>query len=196
MIKHYFTTAWRQLMKYKAQNLIAIIGMGLALLCFSVCLHVSRYMNNVNERIENRDRIARIKLKRGEGERFWKVTTGQLAAELRGKGLQSVDFCAVEGKDLREYNVVFSEDRQLPYKMSAIETDSLFYKFFQPEILYGSWASTSHTPNAVVLTLSKAQQIFGNPAEAVGKHLISTHRFQGSPSSTPTTGGISYTIPQ
>ncbi len=195
MIQHYLTTAWRQLMKYKAQNLIALLGLGLALLCFSVCLNISRYMSNVNESIENRDRIARIQTKRLEKDDVWNMTSGQLAAELRTKGLQEVDFCSVNGKELREYKVVFNEERQLPYRISCLETDSLFNKLFQPEILYGSWAATSRTPNAVVLTLQKAKQIFGNPSEAVGKHLISTHPFEGSSfKKTPSTGGITYTI--
>lgn len=107
MIQHYLTTAWRQLMKYKAQNLIALLGLGLALLCFSVCLHVSRYMFNVNESIENRDRIARVKVKQIENDKVLSMTSSQLAAELRTKGLHNVDFCAVYENDNREYNVVF-----------------------------------------------------------------------------------------
>lgn len=194
MIQHYLTTAWRQLMKYKVQNLIALLGLGLALLCFSVCLHVSRYMFNVNKSIENRDRIARVNVKQIENDKVLRVTSGQLAAELRTKGLHNVDFCAVYNNDDREYNVVFSDNRLLPYKISGLETDSLFYKFFNPQILYGSWAATSRTPNAVVLTLQKAKQIFGNPAEAVGKHLISTHPFEGSSRKAPSTSGIMYTI--
>ena len=192
MIKHYLITAIRNLMKYKSQSAIAIVGLGLALLCFSLCMNLSRYMFNVNESIENKGRIARIEVKLvNNDDASWGRSSGQLAAELRKKGLHNVDFCAVDRLDVREYKVVFSEDRQLPYQFSSLETDSFFYKLFQPKILYGSWATTSHTPNAVVLSLQKAKQIFGNPTAAVGKHLISTD--ESSNTASPT-GDITYTI--
>ena len=194
MIKHYLKTAVRNLMKYKSQSAIAIVGLGLALLCFSLCMNLSRYMFNVNESIENRDRIARIEVKLvndDDDASVGNASSGNLATELRQKGLHNVDFCAVNRKEVRDYKVVFNEDRQLPYQLSSLETDSLFYKLFQPKILYGSWATTSHTPNAIVLSLQKAKQIFGNPTEAVGKQLIST---DGSSNTASPTGGITYTI--
>lgn len=37
MIKHYFKVAFRNLWKYKVQNIISVIGLAVGLLCFSVC---------------------------------------------------------------------------------------------------------------------------------------------------------------
>ena len=51
MIKHYLKTAIRHMMKHKSQSAIAIVGLGFALLRFSVCMNLSRYMFNVNESI-------------------------------------------------------------------------------------------------------------------------------------------------
>ena len=43
MIAHYLKVAFRNLWKYKTQHLIALAGVGVALLCFSICLYVVRY---------------------------------------------------------------------------------------------------------------------------------------------------------
>ena len=45
MIRHYIKTAFRNLLKYKAQNIISIIGLSVGILCFSICLYCSRYIN-------------------------------------------------------------------------------------------------------------------------------------------------------
>lgn len=43
MITHYLKVAFRNLWKYKTQHLIALAGVGVALLCFSICLYLVRY---------------------------------------------------------------------------------------------------------------------------------------------------------
>ena len=40
MITHYLKVAFRNLWKYKTQHLIALAGVGVALLCFSICLYM------------------------------------------------------------------------------------------------------------------------------------------------------------
>lgn len=75
-----------------------------------------------------------------------------------------------------------------------MEVDSSYNKVFTPQIVQGSWETASHTPNSVILTRSLARKIFGNDESPIGKRMISTQRLSTSPSTTPRTGGISYTI--
>lgn len=49
MIRHYIKTAFRNLLKYKAQNIISIIGLSVGILCFSICLYCSRYINSTDQ---------------------------------------------------------------------------------------------------------------------------------------------------
>ena len=49
MIRHYIKTAFRNLLKYKAQNIISIIGLSVGILCFSICLYCSRYINSTDK---------------------------------------------------------------------------------------------------------------------------------------------------
>lgn len=38
MIRHYLKVAFRNLLKYKTQNIISIIGLAVGLLCFNRCI--------------------------------------------------------------------------------------------------------------------------------------------------------------
>ncbi|MDC1818948.1 hypothetical protein [Bacteroides uniformis] len=62
MIRHYIKTAFRNLLKYKAQNIISIIGLSVGILCFSICLYCSRYINSTNKCFTHWERIADINL--------------------------------------------------------------------------------------------------------------------------------------
>ena len=86
MIKHYLISAWRQLMKYRTQNLIAIIGMGLALLCFSVCLYISRFINTTDECFERKDEIAQVNLLTKSGSKL-PYLPAELAIKLKNEGM-------------------------------------------------------------------------------------------------------------
>lgn len=62
MIRHYIKTAFRNLLKYKAQNIISIIGLSVGILCFSICLYCSRYINSTDKCFTHWERIADINL--------------------------------------------------------------------------------------------------------------------------------------
>lgn len=193
MILHYLKVAVRSLMKYKMQNLIAICSVSLALFCFCVCLYCSRYIYGTDECFRNRERIVEICVKNAEGE-LYRRTPGGLSAYLREQGLEAESFCTVDGPESRTFNAVLSEEKMLPYDLDVLETDSVFCTVFTPRILCGEWKQVAHMPNAVVLSESVAQRIFGSAPEAIGKQLILTHRLWSSPDTTPENGGIAYTV--
>jgi putative ABC transport system permease protein len=56
MITHYLKVAFRNLWKYKTQHLIALAGVGVALLCFSICLYLVRYAFSMNHCFANYER--------------------------------------------------------------------------------------------------------------------------------------------
>ena len=63
MIAHYLKVAFRNLWKYKTQHLIALVGVGVALLCFSICLYVVRYAFSMNHCFANYERIAELNIR-------------------------------------------------------------------------------------------------------------------------------------
>ena len=60
MILHYIITAWRCIMKYKTQNIIAVLGLSVALFCFSICLYIARYFYSTDNCFEQRNRIVQF----------------------------------------------------------------------------------------------------------------------------------------
>lgn len=87
------------------------------------------------------------------------------------------------------------DKEELPYEdLYAMEVDTAYHSVFTPEVLQGSWAVASQTPNAVILTRSLAHKIFGLGENPIGKRMTLAQRLFSSPDTTPRTGGTIYTI--
>lgn len=193
MILHYLKVAVRSQMRFKMQNLIAILGLAVSLFCFSICLYCSRFIFSTDSCFRNKDRIIEVGMNKENG---WSYhgTNGQLAGYLRNQGLGTETFCVVVNPRERTYQVEVSEEKLLPYTLMCMETDSVYHEIFTPEILFGSWEQATHGPNSVILFESAAERLFGKAELAIGKHMILSHRLHSSPDTTPRDGGISYTI--
>ena len=193
MILHYIITAWRCIWKYKTQNLISVLGLSVALLCFSICLYCTRYIYSIDENFEKRERIAEFGLSEKEGGRVAGVPTNLLQQVKPHMESDVEAFVAVSYARERDYNVEVGV-KQLPYTLLVMEVDTTYHTVFTPEVVSGSWQVASNTPNAIVLSESKAKKIFGDVHQAIGKQMTLTQRLFSSPESTPRNGGISYTI--
>ncbi len=197
MILHYIITAWRSIMKFKTQNIIAVLGLSVALFCFSICLYLTRYIYDIDGCFENRDRIVEFSLQNNE-----MLGNGSYMAGVPKEMFQTVKphmekdveaFVQTSYALDRDYSVEVN-GKQLPYTLLTIEVDSAYQTVFTPEVVSGSWEVAANTPNAIVLSESCAKKLFGDVHPAIGKQLILTERIISSPASTPRNGGIAYTI--
>lgn len=195
MIAHYLKVAFRNLWKYKTQHLIALAGVGVALLCFSICLYLVRYVHDINHCFENYNRIAELSLYDEEEEALM-ATPVTLAEELRIKKQDEIEaLCVVDHSYMeRPFNVEVRDGKQLPYTFNVAETDSSFFQVLTPQILCGSAEMAKMMPNSLVVSESMARRVYGDIRQAIGKQLVMTRRLSTSPDSTPRTGGIVYTI--
>ncbi len=195
MIRHYIKTAFRNLLKYKTQNIISIIGLSVGILCFSICLYCSRYINSTDKCFTHRERIADINIHNPAGK-FYASTPATLIESLRQLQFQEAEaFTFVVYPRPRSYNVETADGKELPYEsLYAMEVDTAYHSVFTPEILKGSWSVASQTPNAVILTRSLAQKIFGIGENPIGRRMTLAQRLFSSPDTTPRTGGVIYTI--
>lgn len=195
MIRHYITTAIRNLLKYKTQNIISIIGLSVGILCFSICLYCSRYINATDKCFANKERIADISMY-SSNKNFWSGTPVPLLEKLRQLQFQEVEaFTYITYPRPRSYNVETADGKELPYEdLNALEVDTAYHRVFTPEVLQGSWSIAAQKPNALIVTRSLAQQIFGSQENAMGKQMTLAHRLTTSPATTPRTGGIVYTV--
>ena len=89
MITHYLKVAIRNLLKYKTQNLISIVGLAVGLFCFSVCFYISRFVGSVDKCFENHERIAEIQLVLPDNGRTISGISGTIINDLRLHGWQS-----------------------------------------------------------------------------------------------------------
>ncbi len=116
MIKHYIKIAIRNLLKYKAQNIISIVGLSVGILCFSICLYCSRYINSTDKCFTHWERIADINMHNSEGE-LWSGTPATLIETLRQQQFNEVEaFTFITYPRSRSYNVETIDGKELPYE--------------------------------------------------------------------------------
>ena len=160
MILHYIITAYRSIAKYKTQNLISVLGLSVALLCFSICLYCTRYIYSLDECFEQRERIAEFALRTSYGRNISGVPA-DLLGQVRPHMENDVEaFVSVTYARERDYNVEVGT-KQLPYTLLVMEVDTTYHTVFVPEVVSGSWEVASRTPNAIVLSESRARKIYG-----------------------------------
>lgn len=194
MIIHYLKIAIRNLMKYKIQNLIGILGLTIGIFCFSICFYCNRYIGSIDEHFTNYNRLTDITLYRSD--RPFSGTPAPLVKDLQNLSLAEIQtYCRIVYARQRPYNVEVENEKLLPYEFRTIEVDSSYNTLFTPEIIYGSWLQASHTQNAVILTESISKKIFGAGISPIGKSMYLTRWLPPtSPKTTPKEGGIMYTI--
>lgn len=194
MIRYYFNIAFHNLLKYKTQNFIAITGLTVGLLCFSICFYCSRYMFSVDSCFEKHDRIVEICLQDENGKCI-SGTPAALLGELRKQMCSEVEtYTSVAYPRKRAFDVQITDEKQLPYEFHCMEVDTSYISCFTPRVIAGCWKAASHTPNAIVLTKSTALKIFPNITDALGKLIITTSQPDSSIDKNLTNGETAYTI--
>ena len=192
---HYFTLALRNLVKYKVQNLICILGLAVGVLCFTICFYCTRYVLAADECFTNKEKIVQVQMTQKSGQDSFAGTSVAMVEELRSMNVPQIkNIVSVAYPREMVFNCQVSDNLVLPYTLQSIETDGEFLDVFTPEILAGSWESAVKMQNSLVLSESSAIRIFGNASDALGKNMILTHKLWSSPKSTPKTGGIPYTV--
>ena len=128
MITHYLKVAFRNLWKYKTQHLIALAGVGVALLCFSICLYLVRYAFSMNHCFANYERIAELNIRDMKEGKVLNYTPATLAEELRLQKPDGIEaLCVVDYSPIeRPFNVEMPDGKQLPYYCCPIK--SIEYK--------------------------------------------------------------------
>lgn len=195
MIQLYFKIALRNILKYKMQNFISILGLAVGLLCFTICMYCSRFVENINHCFPNYERIVELSMYNEQRNDFFSGTQVALSEVLRTWSMGETEaISSVTYSSKRSYSVELSLDKVLPYELETIEVETFYNKVFTPEILAGEWKLASHTPNSIILSRSTAIKIFGKVENSIGKQLTLIRRLHTSPESTPKSGGIIYTV--
>lgn len=141
MIAHYLKIAWRNLLKYRTQNIISIIGLAVGLFSFTVCFYCSRFIESRDHCFINHERIAELHLYDSIIGHYFSGTPAPLSHNLRSwtDQFEAVSFVAYP----REcpFDIEVKPGKSLPYELRRMETDSCMpvcsLPVFWPEV--GKW---------------------------------------------------------
>ena len=159
MLKHYFTTAYRNLMKHKSFSFINIAGLALGITCFTLIALYVRYELSFDRFHPDADRVYRvIQQKAGDGDAFSRtggahITPLQEIAEL--EEVVRLYRTPIEVQRLDDAQAERLNEEQFYF------ADSNFFDVFNFRLLRGE-ANILASPSAVILTESTAQRYFGD----------------------------------
>ena len=169
MIKNYFKTAWRNLIKNKAHSFINIAGLTVGLTC---CLLIALYIQHelsFDKFEEKGNRIARVIMQYsfdGSSESNEGNYTSVRVAAVFPKIFPEVE-SAIK---MTEYSRVVRYDDKMFDEKNFMYADSNFFDIFSFRLLSGNIHDALSAPYNVILTQSTAKKYFGN-SDPVNKTL-------------------------
>ncbi|HEV8270382.1 MAG TPA: ABC transporter permease [Chitinophagaceae bacterium] len=174
MIKNYFKTAWRNMMRNKTSSFINISGLSIGIACVLMIVIYIQNELSYDKFHKDADRIFQVTLKGNMGgQEFWAGNTPPPV----GKALVS-NFPEIESytrfykaRDIvARYGSNNSTEKFFTEK-NIIAVDSNFLEFFGFKMLEGDPATVLLKPGSVVITADIAKKYFGNE-NAIGKTIV------------------------
>jgi len=159
MLKNYFTTASRYLLKSKTFSLLNILGLAFGLCCALLIALWVHDEYSVDQFHSKKDRIYWVlsELKMTNGSQLWTSSPGPLA-EILENDIPGIDK-AVRFTNNRDQ--LFKND-SLKFEESGIAADPAFLTLFDFPLLQGDHQSALEEPNSVVISSKLANKLFPN----------------------------------
>jgi putative ABC transport system permease protein len=167
MLKHYLTTAWRNLRKYKAFSLINIGGLALGLAAFwAIALYVADELS-FDRFLPTSNRVVRaVSYSSWDGGQLETATSSPPFAAALKSILPQVE--ATTRVDQDGGGIMTVGEKHLDVG-DVLIADSTFFHVFPYPILYGNAATALSAPDGIVICKRLAEKLFGNARDAVGK---------------------------
>jgi putative ABC transport system permease protein len=169
MLKNYFKTAWRNMVRNPKISIINIGGLAIGLACAIILYLYATGEFGYDAYYKNADRIYRVytHLSLNGAESNNAKSSPPVADELR------MHFPEVEASTLVGYEAAYNvKHNQKIFREYRIYTaDSNYFKVFSHPLIKGNAATALSAPAQVVITQSTAKKYFGN-ADPIGKQLL------------------------
>lgn len=174
MIKNYFKTAWRNIMKHKVFSLINIIGLTIGLSASFVIGLMIYYDSTFDDFHQDSDRIYRVvtDFSSPEGKYYNSGITLALEDAIKeNSNFETLSSFYMERPAKVENKTLGSEFK---WPNFVIYTDPDYFDIFKYNFLAGSNADALENPNQVILTEKRAADYFPNtkPIDIIGKTLV------------------------
>ncbi len=154
MITHYIKVAFRNLIKYRTQSIISIVGLAVGFTCFALATLWLRYESTYDSFHEDADRMYQLSLQEnGSGMEQQSIYFfSSLAGEL-GQHFPEIESVCSTTNSYIAYNT--------PDKSIALQVDSSFLSLFNVRLLAGSLDFLTQ-PDQIALTEEAAARHFGS----------------------------------
>lgn len=177
MLKHYINIAIRNLLKYKQQSLISIIGLAIGVTCFAFCSYTLRVSMNWDRNIKDIDRICILY---SQSETGPKECYDNYAADALAKDFpeieSTVSYSEIGGYTNKLCEVKTSDSIVNYYHETFMFTNYNFLDFFQIRVVNGDPKVFSQMPDAILLTEKTAYKLFGT-IDVIGKSFTDINDF-------------------
>lgn len=163
MRKHIIIVAIRNLLKYRQQTIISIVGLAIGFVCFALSAYWIRYEMNFDAFHKNADRIYQVRPIDKASGKVKRASTAQALAPAIEKQFPETKTC---------YTIIqhyyFDSVKTQPYFAKGLLINKNFFEVFDIAMLSGTF--NENNPNSVVITESLAKKYF-NTSNPVGKEL-------------------------
>jgi ABC-type antimicrobial peptide transport system permease subunit len=156
MLKNYFKTAWRNIIRNKTVTLINLFGLSVALVAFIfIALWVQNELSFDNYHNNAKD-IYLVQIKNDPSNWYGGITAFPVADALKENA--DVAYSA----RMAPWEGTLNVNGSLFDLKNGAAVDSDWFKIFNYDVVSGDLNSFNRNPFSVVLTESKAKQLFGN----------------------------------
>lgn len=170
MIRNYFKTAWRNLVKSKLYASVNILGLATGLAGFMIILLYLNFELSYDRWDPSLERVYKIGEQKGDD--INKHTPNPLAGFLK-QTLPEVE-AATAMQSAGDFELLMSAGDKKIFQPYGVEADSNFLKVFPYSLVVGDAATALNKPNAIIISTEVADKLFGSHSEAMGK-LIRLH---------------------
>lgn len=171
MFLHYLKIAWSNLLKYKTQTIISIVGLTIGMVFFTYGYHWYTFETTYDSFYPNSDRIYRVYgVYKNSGKQYDQGFIPYIAVEKLKNAFPEIEEVAIQ---FPNYGSSFKyNDKDLGYPM-LLFIDENFFHLFPPKIILGALDNNTLKSDEIIVTESFAREHFDDPDKAIGKTLIS-----------------------
>lgn len=176
MIHHYLKIAYRNLLKYRTQSIISIIGLAIGLACFALSTFWVQYEMTYDDFHKDAERIYLVRMDDCHfGGHYSDFVPYALGNHLKTTYTEIEDFCA-SGQ-----NTLFIKNGKQITEYPMLMPDTTFIRMMDIKVLEGDnqfFLSTSPEKSGIAITEKAAQDLFGT-TRVIGETITdNNHRYE------------------
>jgi len=172
MIKNYFKTAWRNMMRNKTSSFINVSGLSIGIACVLMIVIYIQNELSYDKFHKDSDRIFQVVLNGNmSGQEFWGGNTAPPVGAALTNNIPEIE-TYTRFYEPNDIVVRYEENGRSEFftEKNILAVDSNFLQLFGFKMLEGDGATALMKPGSVVITESIAKKYFGDE-KAIGKTL-------------------------